>query len=136
MDQLSVGIIVIIVVCSFLFEYMDATLGMGYGTTLTPVFLLMGFDPIEIVPAILLSQLICGLLAGICHHCEGNVDFKLKATEDLQIRNALNPLGYIESVKRSLPRHLKIVLLLAACGILGSCAVDRDCSSDMFQQGV
>lgn len=122
MDQLSVGIIVIIVVCSFLFEYIDATLGMGYGTTLTPVFLLMGFDPLEIVPAILLSQLICGLLAGICHHCEGNVDFKLKATEDLQIRNALDPLGYIESVKRSLPRHLKVALLLAACGVFGTVA--------------
>jgi len=98
MDRLSVEIIAIMIVCSFLFEYIDATLGMGYGTTLTPVFLLMGFDPIEIIPAVLLSQLICGLLAAICHHREGNVDFKLKATEDLQIRNAFNALGYIESI--------------------------------------
>jgi len=122
MNRLSVEVIGIIVVCSFLFEYMDATLGMGYGTTLTPVFLLMGFDPIEIVPAVLLSQLICGLLAGICHHCEGNVDFKLKITEDMQIGNVLDPLGYIESAKRSLPRHLKVALLLAACGVFGTVA--------------
>ena len=122
MDQLSVGIIVIMIVCSFLFEYIDATLGMGYGTTLTPVFLLMGFDPLEIVPAVLLSQLICGLLAAICHHREGNVDFQFKATEDLKIRNALDPLWYIESLKRSLPLHLKVALLLAVCGVFGTVA--------------
>lgn len=122
MDQLSLGIILTIVLFSFLFEYMDATLGMGYGTTLTPVFMLMGFSPMEIVPAVLLSQLICGLLAGICHHMEGNVDFKPKSTDDLHITNMLKPLGYIESARKAFPRHLKIALLLAGCGIIGTVA--------------
>ena len=31
-------------------EYIDSALGMGYGTTLTPLLLLAGFDPLEIVP--------------------------------------------------------------------------------------
>jgi hypothetical protein len=35
MLTLSAGIIIVIVVLAFLCEYMDSTLGMGYGTTLS-----------------------------------------------------------------------------------------------------
>ncbi|OYY92829.1 MAG: hypothetical protein B7Y41_14495 [Hydrogenophilales bacterium 28-61-23] len=56
-------------------EYMDSSLGMGYGTTLTPVLLLAGFEPLQIVPAILLSELMTGLSAGLLHQRDGNVDF-------------------------------------------------------------
>ncbi len=48
-------------------EYMDSSLGMGYGTTLTPVLLLAGFEPLQIVPAVLLSELMTGLTAGLLH---------------------------------------------------------------------
>ena len=41
---------------AFLAEYVDSTLGMGYGTTLTPVLLLMGYEPMQVVPAVLLSN--------------------------------------------------------------------------------
>lgn len=107
---------------AFLCEYMDSTLGMGYGTTLTPVFLLMGFSPMQIVPAILLSELISGLLAGFFHHREGNVDLKPKTADIFKIRNMLGPLGYIESFKKILPLHLKVALLLAVCSIAGAVA--------------
>ena len=43
MFDLGFGVIFVLVISSFLFEYMDSTLGMGYRTTLTPIFLLMGF---------------------------------------------------------------------------------------------
>jgi len=29
---------------------------MGYGTTLTPLLLILGFEPLQIVPAVLLSD--------------------------------------------------------------------------------
>ena len=122
MLELSFGIIITLIICSFIFEYLDSTLGMGYGTTLTPVFLLMGFGPIEIVPAILLSQLICGLLAAVFHHREGNVNLKPKNADALKIRNMLSPLGYIETVRKSFPLHLRIALLLAVCSIIGTVA--------------
>lgn len=32
---------------AFLCEYTDSTLGMGYGTTMTPILLLMGFEPLD-----------------------------------------------------------------------------------------
>jgi len=111
-----------IVVIAFMCEYMDSTLGMGYGTTLTPVLLLFGFAPMQIVPAVLLSELITGLLAGFFHHQHGNVNFKPATTDVLKITNMLKPLGYIEDFKKTVPLHLKVALLLAVCSIIGTIA--------------
>ena len=122
MLELCLWMGVAIVVIAFFCEYIDSTLGMGYGTTLTPVLLLFGFSPMQIVPAVLLSELISGLLAGFFHHREGNVDFKPKTTNFSIIVRKLKSLGYIESFKRGIPLHLKIALLLAACSIVGTVA--------------
>jgi uncharacterized membrane protein YfcA len=120
MVELSFGIIIALVICAFLCEYMDSTLGMGYGTTLTPVFLLMGFSPMQIVPAVLLSELASGLLAGFFHHLEGNVDLKPKTVDIFNIAKMLRPLVYIETFRKTVPLHLKVALLLAACSIVGT----------------
>ncbi|GAI88319.1 unnamed protein product, partial [marine sediment metagenome] len=45
-------------IIALLCEYVDSTLGMGYGTALTPVLLLFGFTPMQIIPAVLLSELL------------------------------------------------------------------------------
>ena len=37
---------------AFVCEFVDSTLGMGYGTSLTPILLLMGFEPLQVVPAV------------------------------------------------------------------------------------
>ena len=68
MFELGLGFIIALIVTAFLCEYVDSTLGMGYGTILTPVLLAVGFNPLQIVPAVLLSELISGVLAGILHH--------------------------------------------------------------------
>ena len=112
--------IVVTVILAFLCEYMDSTLGMGYGTTLTPIFLLLGFGPMQIVPVVLLSELASGLLAGFFHHREGNVNFKPKTTNVSVIVKKLKSLGYVESFKQGMPLHLKVALLLAACSIFGT----------------
>lgn len=56
-------------------EYIDSSLGMGYGTTLTPLLLLAGYDPLQIVPCVLVSELCTGATATIMHQRDGNVDF-------------------------------------------------------------
>ncbi|MCK4850541.1 MAG: sulfite exporter TauE/SafE family protein [Phycisphaerae bacterium] len=119
---LSLSIIVTIIILAFLCEYMDSTLGMGYGTTLTPVLMLFGFEPMSIIPAVLLSELITGLLAGFFHHREGNVDLKPTTADIFKIRNMLSPLGYIEKFKKTVPLHLKVALLLALCSVVGTVA--------------
>lgn len=57
-------------------EYIDSSIGMGYGTTLFPLLLLLGLSRQEIVPAILSAQLLAGVFCGLAHHKEGNVDLK------------------------------------------------------------
>lgn len=109
-----------IVVIAFLAEYVDSTLGMGYGTTLTPVLLLMGFEPIQVVPAVLLSELFTGLLAGLAHNSVGNVNFRPKLVRPGLIIRRLRELGIAESFRRGVPRDLRVALAIAACSILGT----------------
>ena len=72
---LGPGVILAIFLTAMSCEYIDSTLGMGYGTTLTPLLLLAGFEPLQIVPCVLLSEFVTGLGAGLMHHRDGNVDF-------------------------------------------------------------
>jgi len=104
---------VAVMVLSLLFEYMDASLGMGYGTTLTPTLLIIGFAPLEVVPAVLLGQLVGGLVGGVAHHRLGNISLDFR--RDQSIKGRLRRFGYI-------PRSLdsKVILLLAVCGIAGA----------------
>ena len=60
---------------AFMSEYLDSALGMGYGTALTPILILMGHDPHTVVPAVLISQLVTDLAACFFHHKVKNVDF-------------------------------------------------------------
>jgi len=117
--ELALGMGIAIFIIAFLAEYMDSTLGMGYGTTLTPLLLLLGFEPLEIVPSILLSELITGLLAGFTHHSVGNVDFRPKTMNIKKTIRSLKELGIFESCRKGIPLHLKVALLVATCSIVG-----------------
>lgn len=95
-EILGVQIFLALIILAFFCELIDSTLGMGYGTTLTPVLMLFGFGPLAIVPCVLLSELITGITAGLAHHKAGNVSFRP---------------GSI---------HLKIAIVLATCSIVGA----------------
>jgi uncharacterized membrane protein YfcA len=87
-----------LVLLAFVCEYIDSTLGMGYGTTLTPLLLLLGFGTTQTVPSVLLSEFVTGILAGVMHHGLGNVRF---------VRGS---------------RALKVTAVLAACSVVGTLA--------------
>ena len=95
-EILGFQIFLLLILLAFFCELIDSSLGMGYGTTLTPVLLIMGFGPLAIVPSILLSELITGITAGLAHHRVGNVCFK---------RGSI---------------HLNICIVLALCSIIGA----------------
>ncbi len=114
---------VVILGIAFFCEYVDSTLGMGYGTTLTPLLLIMGYSPLQIVPAVLFSELISGLLAGVLHHSHGNVDFGLRKVHlGEAMKGGRSWRERILSVRLSLPLHLKVALALALCSIAGTTA--------------
>ena len=60
----SLGMFALIATIAFLCEYMDSSLGMGYGTILTPVLMILGFSPLDVVPCLLLSEALSGTFAG------------------------------------------------------------------------
>ncbi|MDD5598010.1 MAG: sulfite exporter TauE/SafE family protein [Victivallaceae bacterium] len=87
---------VILMLLAFFAEYIDSSLGMGYGTTLTPLLIIVGFQPLQVVTALLFSEFISGITAGILHHKADNVDF---------IRDT---------------KSRKVMLLMASCSIAGT----------------
>jgi len=82
---------------AFVCEYIDSTLGMGYGTTLTPLLLLMGFEPLQIVPAVLFSEFVSGITAACFHHSVKNVHFK-PLSKDTKIASILSACALIGTV--------------------------------------
>jgi len=85
-----------IVILAFLLEVVDASIGMGYGTILTPALLMIGFDPLQVVPAVLVSQLAGDFSAAFFHHQFKNVNFSIGG------------------------KHFKIAAMLSLLGLIGS----------------
>ena len=66
-----------LIIPSFLTAIVDIVFGMGFGLTMTPILLLMGYAPREIVPALLFSSMIGNIFSPFFHHKFKNVDFGL-----------------------------------------------------------
>lgn len=92
------GILLIAGLVALASEYLDSALGMGYGTTLAPILLLLGFDPLDLVPVVLGSECVTGLLAASLHHTFGNASFARGSADR------------------------KAALLLGTCGAMGAVA--------------
>lgn len=65
----------------FACELVDSGLGMGYGTILTPTLLLLGYSPADIVPTVLLSELLSGFSAAFFHHEIKNVNLSFRGPD-------------------------------------------------------
>jgi len=68
---------VLLIVPSFLTAVVDIVFGMGFGLTMTPILLLMGYAPHQIVPALLFSSMLGNLISPFFHHKFKNVDLSL-----------------------------------------------------------
>ncbi len=87
---------VLLVFLSFVPAVIDSSFGMGYGFIVTPLLLILGYNPIQIIPTILVSSLVGNLLSAIFHHKLKNVDFSLQS------------------------RDFRIALVIGGCGSIGS----------------
>lgn len=79
--ELALGAYIGLAVAAFACELIDSSLGMMYGTILAPVLIIIGFDPLLVVPSILISQAIGGLIAARFHHQLGNVYFSRRSVD-------------------------------------------------------
>lgn len=114
--------IVIIIVCfsAFIMEIIDAGLGMGYGTVLSPLLIAFGYHPLVVVPSLLFSQAIGGFTASMFHHKFRNADFKPKSTNPKKIAKSLRTRGFIESFNIGFTKDFKIMLSITFLGVLAT----------------
>lgn len=117
---------------AFICEYIDSALGMGYGTTLSPMLLMFGFDPHAVVPCVLISELITGVTAALMHHRDGNVDFlrDKNARGTAILLSVLSVVGAVIAVrlanKLSVPGlRLAIATVILATGVFTLATVRR-----------
>ena len=74
--EISVGMIIALIIMALIMEIIDSSLGMMYGTLLSPILIGYGFAPLIVVPAILLSQAVGGVSGTISHQKFKNADFR------------------------------------------------------------
>ncbi|MGA7979387.1 MAG: sulfite exporter TauE/SafE family protein [Chromatiaceae bacterium] len=125
LDAMSVQALLAVFFAALLCEYVDSSLGMGYGTTLAPLLLIAGFEPLQIVPAVLFSELLTGLTAGALHHRDGNVDLLRdhRVRRTVVLLTVLSAVGAIIAavVALNIPKHwfsLAIVVIVLGMGVL------------------
>jgi len=115
---MSLGLFFIIVVLAFACEFIDASVGMGYGTIGAPVLIVMGFDPLFVIPAILLSQAVGGLTASLFHQRNRNVSFSSKS-KDLKIFLIITGAGVLATIAAAiLALNIPKVWLKTYIGVL------------------
>jgi uncharacterized membrane protein YfcA len=68
--------------------FVDSALGMMYGTVLSPLLILIGYDVKSVVPAVLISQAACCSVASYRHHQLKNANFQ-KGTTDYYVTTTL-----------------------------------------------
>lgn len=86
----------LLLLLSFGSGIIDLCLGMGFGFTITPIMLLLGYTPVEAVPSVLFSSFIGGVFSSFFNQMEKNVDFSWNS------------------------RPTRIALFTAGMGIIGS----------------
>jgi uncharacterized membrane protein YfcA len=75
-------LIFFIILLAFLFESMDSMAGMGFGTALSPLLFLLGYSPLQVVPAILISEAITGIIDTFFDHEFKNVRYSFRPLND------------------------------------------------------
>jgi uncharacterized membrane protein YfcA len=91
----------VVILLAFAFETLDSAAGMGFGTALAPLLFLLGFEPLQVVPALLAVEAATGLVAGTLHHEFRNIEFAWrppnKAAKSLLLIAGLGVVGAVAS---------------------------------------
>jgi uncharacterized membrane protein YfcA len=123
----------LLLVCfaAILGEAIDSGLGMMYGTILSPLLIVCGYSPQDVIPCILCSQAIGGAIATLGHHRHGNADFRI-GSDDFKIGLAIYLWGMVAVILgTALAIHIPKAWLQGYIGVLvmvmGLVVVFRNC---------
>jgi uncharacterized protein len=110
----AIVVLPLVVLLAFAFELVDSAAGMGFGTALAPALFALGYDPLQVVPVLLFSELLTGLTAGVVHHEMDNATFSFRPiNESTKLLALLAGVGGIAGV-------VSIVLVYAALPVPGT----------------
>ena len=114
-----------LLILSFGSGVIDLSLGMGYGFTVTPLMLMLGFLPHEAVPAVLISSCVGGISSSIWNHRLHNVDFNFKgqAFKIASFTAAVGVIGAISGVYISFNLPVRTVGLYIGAIVIASGAL-------------
>ena len=116
--EITVGIFLLLFLLAFICEFIDSSMGMGYGTILAPVLLVFGFEPLVVVPSILLSQAFGGLTASLFHHQFRNVSFN-RDSRDFKAFIYISGFGILATILAALISiNLPKIVLKTYIGVL------------------
>lgn len=104
---MDLSVIILIVIAALICEFIDSSLGMLYGTIMSPLLIIGGFSPLLVVPSILLTQAIGGFIASFFHNRLKNAVFSVEKTSD-------------SIIKRNFTPDLKVVLVITSLGVLAA----------------
>ena len=107
---------VLLLVCGFVGELLDSSLGMLYGTVLSPVLIISGYDPLVVVPSILLTQAAGGLIAAFMHHRLRNADFRV----DRGALKGTDSRHWIQAFRHATTQDFKVTLVVGILGVTAS----------------
>ncbi|MEA3391545.1 MAG: sulfite exporter TauE/SafE family protein [Candidatus Marinimicrobia bacterium] len=111
---MNTEIIILIILAAFICEIIDSSLGMLYGTILSPSLIIAGFDPLIVVPSILLSQAMGSFIASTMHHRLSNAHFHINTSEEAPVPGK----GLVRWLRKNTSQDLKVVLIITATGII------------------
>ena len=111
--EFTSGLFILILFAALVCQYISLSIGVGYGIILTPLLLILGFAPLQVVPAVLFSQLAGGTIGSVVHHRLGNIELGFRRDRK-PAKGGLRGLDY-------LPRSndAKVIAILAAFGVIG-----------------
>ena len=110
--------LILIFLLSLVSAFIDISCGMGYGFTVTPILLIMGYTPEASVPAVLFSSFLGAAFSSFFHQIMGNVDFRAGG-DALKIGATLGAFGVIGGVIGArLSLNIPVFYLRAYIGLL------------------
>jgi hypothetical protein len=104
-------------------QYVSLVLGMSYGTILVPTLIIMGYEPLYAVSAVVASQVIGNLVATAFHHNLKNADFRLGSTHStsaiiLGLAGVLGPIVAV-AVALNIPTSALKIYIAAMTALMG-----------------
>ncbi len=116
----SLTLVPVLVIISAFINFLDASIGMGYGTILVIVLFLIGYNPGTTVFPILFSGVIAGLLASLFHIIFKNIKIKKDEKHKVIKITSGDEEIKISMMTEEISPDTKIVIVFIIFGVISS----------------